>query len=245
MFKKFGFLITVLIILIIPIGATINNLPPEIPQKPNGPNEWIINFEATFNTSTNDPELNDIYYLFDWGDGNYSKWLGPYKSGDIVFASHFWTIVGNYEIKVKAKDNYESQSEWSESAYISIINNTPPEKAKINGPKLGITKKYHDFSINSTDQNGHELYYYISWGDGDYINWDGPYLSDEIVTYSHTWSLNGNYIIIVLVKDQFGSTSPQSEFQFSVIKSKLYKFIIIPNFLEFIFKKFFYKYTNS
>jgi hypothetical protein len=215
------------------------NLPPETPQKPTGPDEWVLDFEAAFKTSTTDTEGNDIYYMFDWGDGSLSEWLGPYASGEIVIVSHIWTIIGNYEIKVKAKDIYQAQSKWSESAIISIIENTPPEKAIIIGPKIGITKKYHYFSINSTDQNGHDLYYYVNWGDGDYLNWVGPYSSGETVTFSHTWNANGNYVIIVLVKDQFGLTSPQSEFQFSVIKNRASTFLMLTNVFEYIMERTF------
>jgi hypothetical protein len=34
---------------------------------------------------------DEIYYLFDWGDGTDIGWLGPYDSVDTVTASHTWT----------------------------------------------------------------------------------------------------------------------------------------------------------
>jgi hypothetical protein len=42
---------------------------PEMPTKPDGPDEWIQDVKASFYSTTSDPEEDDIYYLFDWGDG--------------------------------------------------------------------------------------------------------------------------------------------------------------------------------
>jgi hypothetical protein len=222
------------------ISKNSNNLPslpPETPQKPNGPEEWVLDLEATFETITADPEGDEILYMFNWGDGNNSGWLGSFASGETAVASHKWTIIGVYEVKVMAKDIYQYQSNWSEPAVISIIENSPPNKATIIGPKVGITKKYHDFSINSTDSNEHDLYYYVNWGDGDYLNWAGPYASGEAVTFSHTWSTNSIFTIIVIVKDQFGLKSPQSEFQFLVIKNRTMTFSGSANYFEMILEK--------
>ena len=38
----------------------------------------------------------------------------PYNSGENGYATHKWLADGNYEIKVKAKDSFGSESEWSE-----------------------------------------------------------------------------------------------------------------------------------
>lgn len=177
--------------------------------------------------------------MFDWGDGSFSEWFGPFASGETVVASHIWTIIGDYEIKVIAKDIYQSKSNWSEPAIISIIENTPPQNATIIGPKVGITKKYHDFSINSIDPNGHDLYYFVSWGDGDYLNWVGPYRSGETVTFSHFWSTSGNKAIIVTVKDQFEARSSKSIFQFLVIKNRAFPYIGLLNYFEKILERTF------
>jgi hypothetical protein len=67
-----------------------------------------------------DPDEDQIYYLWSWGDGNISNWEGPYNSGEIVNASHTWSQKGTYLIKVKAKDQFE-ESEWSDSTTINIM----------------------------------------------------------------------------------------------------------------------------
>ena len=74
--------------------------------------------------STVEPDGEDIYYKFDWDDGEMSEWLGPYQSGDLCSATHTWKKRGNYEIKVKAKDQNGAESDWSESLSISMPKNS-------------------------------------------------------------------------------------------------------------------------
>ncbi len=48
-----------------------------------------------------------------------SNWLGPYDSGELTQAKHSWGK-GSYSIKVKAKDSYGAESEWSETLAITM-----------------------------------------------------------------------------------------------------------------------------
>ena len=62
---------------------------------------------------------HEIEYIFDWGDGNSSGWLGPYKSGEKVSAYHKWDEKGTFEIRAKAKDITGAKSEWSETLVVT------------------------------------------------------------------------------------------------------------------------------
>jgi len=99
------------------------NYPPNKPSTPKGTTNGKANTEYKYSSDTTDPNQNQIYYLWDWGDGNTSGWLGPYESGVIVNASYNWIEKGNYEIKVKTKDIYEAESEWSDPLPISMPKN--------------------------------------------------------------------------------------------------------------------------
>lgn len=103
------------------------SLAPEKPDMPDGPSSGRFNVEYTYSSSTIDPDDDQIFYMFDWGDGTKSKWLGPYNSGETVYASHKWLGLDNYNIKVKAKDIHYNQSEWSEPASVLIKDETPPD----------------------------------------------------------------------------------------------------------------------
>jgi hypothetical protein len=97
-----------------------NDSTPEKPERPSGETNGQKGVEYTYTTSTIDPKDNNLYYWFDWGDGTNSGWVGPYSSGDTGSASHKWNRQGTFQIKVKAKNQDESQSEWSDSLSVSM-----------------------------------------------------------------------------------------------------------------------------
>jgi hypothetical protein len=113
------------------------SLPPAIPEDLSGPTTGPINEEHTYTASTTDPEGDKIYYLFEWGDGEFSGWVGSYNSGATAQASHTWTEEGEYEIRVKAKDDHGVQSEWSDPLPISM----PKSNEFINSILLQILEK--------------------------------------------------------------------------------------------------------
>jgi len=95
--------------------------PPEKPVRPYGPTNGIVGVEYTFSTVTIDPEGEQVYYLWDWGDGTCGEWFGPYDSGTTVYANHTWVKGGTYDITVKAKDIKDMESNWSYPLAIRII----------------------------------------------------------------------------------------------------------------------------
>ena len=105
------------------------NHPPEKPEKPSGPVQGKAGEIYYYQSFTNDPDGDKIYYLFDWGDGNYSEWLGPFSSGEIVNSSHAWAEKGNYSIRVKAKDVNGEESEWSDGLIVSMPKKLLPAKS--------------------------------------------------------------------------------------------------------------------
>jgi hypothetical protein len=97
-----------------------NEIPPNTPMTPSGPTNGKTGVECTYSTSTTDPNNYDLYYLFDWGDGTFSSWLGPYPSGETCEAKYTWGKSGSYMIKVKAKNSNEIQSQWSDPLPITM-----------------------------------------------------------------------------------------------------------------------------
>jgi len=93
--------------------TTIYNHPPDTPATPSGATLIRTGVEYTYTSSTIDPDGNRIFYNFSWGDGKCSGWIGPFNSSENVSASHTWTEIREYEVKVKAKDTYGEESKWS------------------------------------------------------------------------------------------------------------------------------------
>ena len=96
------------------------NTAPESPNTPNGPTNGLPYISYTFETSTTDPDGDELLYKWDWGDGEISNWMGPYESDEIVEQKHKWSEKGNYEIKVKAKDELGAETDWSEPLIVKI-----------------------------------------------------------------------------------------------------------------------------
>ena len=113
------------------------NQKPSKPERPIGPSSGKPNIEYRYSTHTTDPQGDNIYYLFNWGDGNESGWLGPYNSGEICEKDYNWRNKGDFEIKVKAKDIYESESEWSNPLIVSM-----PKSIDINPWLFGLFQRF-------------------------------------------------------------------------------------------------------
>ena len=79
----------------------------------------------TFCISVTDPEGDNIWCAWDWGDGSAIEWLGPYPSGQEICVAHAWSDEGVYDIRVKLKDDVGAESEWSE-VFTILIDGTPP-----------------------------------------------------------------------------------------------------------------------
>jgi hypothetical protein len=117
------------------------NATPETPNKPSGPIEGITNIEYTFSSSTTDPEEDQIFYKFDWGDGSFSNWIGPYTSGVTAEDYHSWKFPGDYEIRVKAKDDKGGESSWSDPSTIHILQAPIVDISVISGGLLKVNTK--------------------------------------------------------------------------------------------------------
>jgi hypothetical protein len=96
---------------------------PNKPSKPSGPSSGTSGNSYTYSSTATDNEGDQIYYLFDWGDGTDSGWIGPKNSGESASASHTWLSRGTYQVKVKAKDTGEHISVWSDPLSVTMPRN--------------------------------------------------------------------------------------------------------------------------
>ena len=115
----------------------IPNAAPNKPDKPSGPPSGKVGEEYNYTSSATDPNGDQVMYLFDWGDGSDSGWLGPYNSSENASGKHIWNKKGTYQIKVKAKDIYEKESIWSDSLSVKI-----PKNRAITKPLLKLIEQH-------------------------------------------------------------------------------------------------------
>ena len=97
--------------------------PPDKPSRPEGPSSGEPGGSLTYLTSISEPDGEHIYYLFNWGDGSDTGWIGPKNSDETCEASHSWASEGTYKIKVKAKDINGMESGWSDPLSVNIPKN--------------------------------------------------------------------------------------------------------------------------
>jgi len=189
--------------------------PPTKPTKPSGKTNGVWFEEYTYTSSATDPNNDQIYYLFDWDDGA-SDLVGPYPSGQTAVATHAWTVLGTYEVRVKAKDEWGAGSQWSDSLTVIITDNTPPTAPDMQGPASGKPGVQYLYNLVSTDAENQNIYYYIDWGDGTNSSWFGPYDSGEMAPTTHSWAQQGTYVVKAKAKDIMGGESDWSTISVSV-----------------------------
>jgi hypothetical protein len=210
---------------------------PAQPTKPIGQSLGIWNVEYCYNTHTTDPENDQIYYLFDWGDGSNSGWLGPYSSGQTITACHIWTVLGTYEVKAKARDVWGAGSSWSEPLMVTITDNQPPDVPVVTGPSEGKPGNPYLFNMVTSDPQDQNIYYFVDWGDNTTAGWLGPYLSGTEIHVTHTWATEGTYTVKVKAKDIMDSESDwgtlqvvmPTEYTFSFNAFLQHLFVVFPH----------------
>ena len=182
-----------------------NNVP-RTPDTPSGTTQGIAGEEYSYLTNTvTDPDGDDITYEFNWGDGDTTTGLTTPS------ATHIWTSKGNFNVKVRAKDEYGAASEWSGELAVYMDNNIPEIPAVPDGPATGRKNIDYTYTSFTTDADGHQIYYKFDWGDGSDSGWLGPINSGNQITATHSWSSKGDYNIKVKAKDGYGEETDWSD----------------------------------
>ncbi len=109
--------------------------------------------------------------------------------------------------------------------------NSAPSTPTIDGKKKVQLGETQEFSVMSTDKEGHMVYYLVEWDDRTQSTWLGPYESGDKITVNHTWEKRGSYQLRIKAKDEYGKESDWGALSLSVPKNK--------SFLQLFFKGFF------
>lgn len=204
LFKSFQTIVTFLATLFV---FCKSNNPPDIPAAPIGPDSGVVD-NYIFTSWSLDPDGDSISIKFDWGDGNESNWSPFVGSGETISMAHFYGGIGRYQIKAKAKDMHNAESDWSEPHILTV------------GSEVFWTKEYggnnddFGYSITKSLDNSYVIVGATnSYGAGDYdvylikidtmgeIIWErtfGGNLGDY--GYSVKCASDGGYIITGITK---------------------------------------------
>ena len=100
-----------------------------------------------------------------------------------------------------------SKEQGNNIPYLEVVINEPPSAPEIIGQINGSEGQSYNYNFVASDPEGQQIYYYIDWGDGQTIDWIGPYPSGTPQSFIHSWSERGTYIIQAKAKDIFGAES--------------------------------------
>ena len=107
-----------------------DNNKPNKPSTPEGPTNGQPYLKYKYKSMATDPDDDLISLDYSWGDGlcSFMRW---YDSGTSITASYRWRESGNYEVKVRARDEFGLVSEWSDPLSVTM-----PRYREINTPFL-------------------------------------------------------------------------------------------------------------
>jgi hypothetical protein len=137
-----------------------------------------------------------------------------------------------YSIRLLVYDSFEQISEDRVVVQIDSI----PTAPIIEGPTRGEIDIEYTYFFNSTDSDGDDISYYISWGDGSCEEWMGPYEPGEKIYCKHTWTSRGKYEISAKARDIYGAESEISTIELSIPRSRFV--------LNSIFSRIYERYPN-
>jgi len=185
------------------------NQAPNIPIISSEHSTGKINTIYSFSLNTTDPENDDVYYLLEWDDETTTDWTGPYNSGEQINVIHSWENIGFFEIKAKAKDTNDTESNWSE--IYEIIIEGPPDQIKNNekpcvmfgyGLDEAISNTSIKFIDRSTNVNASITNWHWDFGDGETSTSQHPI---------HTYADSGTYTVTLIVWNENGLSNSTYE----------------------------------
>lgn len=99
--------------------APPGNEVPYKPEKPLGRIRIKPGKNITFSSIAEDPDNDNLTYIFEWDDGNYSC-SELTKSKKRMYMRHTWEESGIYSVRVKVLDQWGQESEWSEPHTVTV-----------------------------------------------------------------------------------------------------------------------------
>jgi len=154
------------------------------------------NFYATY------VEGNNLYSLKSEDGG--ATWVDYSRkqvndNADSVVEEYKTSDIGDYASMAM----WEEEGDETEEIWVGALGAVPnpPEDPTITGPTDLKPNKDYTYKISTTEPDGEQVYFYIDWGDGSTVDWDGPYNSDEEVSYQHRWTTKSTFTIKVKAKD--------------------------------------------
>jgi hypothetical protein len=176
--------------------------------------------EGTLSHGFRKGEMNNTVTVGYIGMANCSGWSVSLEWQDYMFKemNNGSTIKESFDL---ASANYPTIAEcvrFVGDENLKVRNH--PTITKLEGPSNGYAGVSYNYTFSSNDIDRDELFYYVDFGDGDILEWIGPYACGKNVTKDHIFSEQGEYNISVRVKDSSGLESELEILKVNMPKSK-------------------------
>jgi rhodanese-related sulfurtransferase len=120
---------------------------------------------------------------------------------------------------------------WKDAGYPTMPN-TPPDLPSISGDSTGKPETSYDYTFNSIDQDGDDVFIFVDWNDTTGEQLYGPFSSNQDVILNHTWVEEGTYIIKAKARDIYGDESNWSTLEVQMPKQLSYPRIFMNNIYD-------------
>lgn len=184
------------------------NRAPGKPRAPQGPPAVVIDIQATFSSSVSDPDDDQVSIWFYWGDGD-SALAGPAASGTVLSASHIYTVLGSFRIRLVAVDSDGLRSIDSDELRINVLQPGPQAPTRPVGPDSLSLNTRQTFTSQAASLAGGLLAVMFFWDDGDSTlsAWD---TSGAVFSAEHIYFDTGSFLVRAHAQDDSGRISPLS-----------------------------------
>jgi hypothetical protein len=192
-------------------------------------NDILITPGQTYYIVALTDNVTDNYYA--WGGNNISE---SYPDGCAWFSldeGNSWgnqsssSDVSNIEewILPGSKPNFDDYVTWDMCFRTYGRLNSAPEAPIITGPAKGTVGVEYDFTFNTTDPDGDQIYLWIEWFPGcPGIFWEGPFDSGVDVVIPYTYTQQGTFTITAIPKDIWDVQGPAGQHIVTMPRSKVF-----------------------
>ena len=212
---------------------TVISIDPSI--VPTETYDWVeIDFDdvvispgETYYIVTLTENITDNYYA--WGANNISEsypygcaWFSVDEGGNWTNESNSESIKNSESFSyVQTIPKFDEIVTWDMVFRTYGRNNNPPDTPTIEGPTQGKVGETLDYIVSTTDPDGDQVYYWVSWFVGcPGIYWDGPYNSGDSITKSYTYDTKGTFTISVQARDIYEAESDWVSLEVTIPRSR-------------------------
>lgn len=207
------------------------NNPPITPSSIIGETNVSCIKEIDYSTVTTDPDNDDLYYTWSWGDNSDLEIYGPYSSGEVCNVSHYWETPGTYQVKVKARDTHYRESSWSEPLIVTA-HGLPAIDA--GGPYYGFVGEPIEF--NGTAYDGFPPYvWFWEFEEGSTSTDENPvYIYESAADYTVTLTVidSRGYQSLDTTKCHVANTGDLNVIINAVLQGKIFETIQFTGIVE-------------